>query len=138
MESYHLPVCHAGTIGGLSELNEMICPPGRQAFNYRTILKDDTLKIALAHPNNTRLQGDRRRRTFLLAVYPSLLVTLTPGYFWYLRCSRSRRAGMPTWTMATISGKCRRKRASLRLSTSPGFVPPYIRPLFCRGVGPFR
>ena len=28
--------------------------------------------------------GDRRRTTFLLAVYPSLLVTLTPGYFWYL------------------------------------------------------
>lgn len=84
MESYHLPVCHAGTIGGLSNLNEMVCPPGRQAFNYHTILKDGTLKIALAHPGNTRLQGDRRRTTFLLAVYPSLLVTLTPGYFWYL------------------------------------------------------
>ena len=53
-------------------------------FNYHTILKDDTLKIALAHPDNTRLKGDRRRTTFLLAVYPSLLITLTPGYFWYL------------------------------------------------------
>ncbi|WP_407048068.1 aromatic ring-hydroxylating dioxygenase subunit alpha [Methyloraptor flagellatus] len=84
MESYHLPVCHSGTIGGLSKLNEMICPPGRKAFNYHTILKDDTLKIAIAHPDNTRLQGDRRRTTFLLAVYPSLLITLTPGYFWYL------------------------------------------------------
>ena len=84
MESYHLPVCHAGTIGGLSKLDEMICPPGRRSFNYHTILKDDTLKIALAHPNNTRMKGDRRRTTFLLAVYPSLLVTLTPGYFWYL------------------------------------------------------
>ena len=84
MESYHLPVCHAGTIGGLSKLEEMVCPPGRPAFNYHTILKDDTLKIALAHPDNTRLKGDRRRTTFLLAVYPSLLVTLTPGYFWYL------------------------------------------------------
>lgn len=84
MESYHLPVCHSGTIGGLSKLNEMICPPGRKAFNYHTILKDDTLKIAVAHPDNTRLQGERRRTTFLLAVYPSLLITLTPGYFWYL------------------------------------------------------
>ena len=27
---------------------------------------------------------ERRRTTFLLAVYPSLLITLTPGYFWYL------------------------------------------------------
>ena len=84
MESYHLPVCHAGTIGGLSRLDEMVCPPGRPAFNFHTILKDDTLKIALAHPSNTRMKGDRRRTTFLLAVYPSLLVTLTPGYFWYL------------------------------------------------------
>jgi phenylpropionate dioxygenase-like ring-hydroxylating dioxygenase large terminal subunit len=84
MESYHLPVCHAGTIGKLSKLEEMVCPPGLAAFNYHTILKDDSLKIALAHPNNTRMKGDRRRTTFLLAVYPSLLVTLTPGYFWYL------------------------------------------------------
>ena len=84
MESYHLPVCHSGTIGGLSRLEDMICPPGQRAFNYHTILKDDTLKIALAHPDNTRLKGDRRRTTFLLAIYPSLLITLTPGYFWYL------------------------------------------------------
>lgn len=84
MESYHLPVCHAGTIGGLSKLEEMICPPGLPGFNYHTILKDDTLKIALAHPENTRMKGDERRTTYLLAIYPSLLITLTPGYFWYL------------------------------------------------------
>lgn len=84
MESYHLPVCHRGTIGGLSRLEEMICPPGLPAFNYHTILKDDRLKIALAHPENTRIQGERRRTTYLLAIYPSLMITLTPGYFWYL------------------------------------------------------
>ncbi|WP_457774738.1 aromatic ring-hydroxylating oxygenase subunit alpha [Phycobium rhodophyticola] len=84
MESYHLPVCHAGTIGGLSKLEEMVCPPGEPAFNYHTILKDDQLRIAMAHPKNDRLQGDMRRTTFLLAIYPSLLITLTPGYFWYL------------------------------------------------------
>ena len=84
MESYHLPVCHAGTIGGLSRLDEMICPPGEPAFNYHTILKDDSLKIAMAHEKNTRLKGERRRMTYLLAIYPNLLITLTPGYFWYL------------------------------------------------------
>ena len=84
MESYHLPVCHAGTIGGLSKLDEMICPPGRKAFNYHTILKDESLRIAMAHPSNDRLKGDERRTTFLLAIYPSLMITLTPGYFWYL------------------------------------------------------
>ncbi len=84
MESYHLPVCHAGTIGGLSKLEEMVCPPGEDAFNYHTILKDETLRIALAHPDNTRMVGDRRRMTYLIAIYPSLMITLTPGYFWYL------------------------------------------------------
>lgn len=84
MESYHLPVCHAGTIGGLSKLEDMVCPPGEESFNYHTILKDDSLRIAMAHDNNTRLKGDERRTTFLLAIYPSLLITLTPGYFWYL------------------------------------------------------
>lgn len=84
MESYHLPVCHAGTIGGLSKLEEMVCPPGLPAFNYHTILKDDSLRIAMAHPSNDRLHGVERRTTFLLALYPSLLITLTPGYFWYL------------------------------------------------------
>lgn len=84
MESYHLPVCHAGTIGGLSKLEEMNCPAGEETFNYHTILKDDSLRIAMAHPSNTRMSGERRRTTFLLAIYPSLLITLTPGYFWYL------------------------------------------------------
>ena len=85
MESYHLPVCHAGTIGGLSKLEEMVCPPGLDAFNYHWILKEADFKLACAHPTNTRIEGeDRRRTTYLLAIYPSLLITLTPGYFWYL------------------------------------------------------
>ena len=62
----------------------MICPSGEDAFNYHTILKDESLTIAMAHPSNTRMEGDRRRTTYLLAIYPSLMITLTPGYFWYL------------------------------------------------------
>ena len=85
MESYHLPVCHAGTIGGLSKLEDMVCPPGRPTFNYHTILKDESLRIAMAHPTkNDRLKGEERRTTYLLALYPSLMITLTPGYFWYI------------------------------------------------------
>lgn len=85
MESYHLPVCHAGTIGGLSKLADMVCPPGRPAYNYHTILKDESLRIAMAHPTkNDRLKGEERRTTYLLALYPSLMITLTPGYFWYI------------------------------------------------------
>lgn len=84
MESYHLPVCHGGTIGGRVKLEEMTCPPGHEAFNYHWILKDPDFFLSNAHPANTRLTGERRRTTYLLAIYPSLMITLTPGYFWYL------------------------------------------------------
>ena len=84
MESYHLPVCHAGTIGGHVDLLKMSCPEGLPAFNFHSILKNDALDLALAHPANMRLQGDQRRTTWLLSVYPSLMITLSPGYFWYL------------------------------------------------------
>ena len=84
MESYHLPMCHRGTIGGQVDLLKMTCPEGSEAFNYHFILKNDDLDLALAHPTNTALQGDERRTTWLLAIYPSLMITLTPGYFWYL------------------------------------------------------
>lgn len=84
MESYHLPVCHAGTIGGASDLAEMTCPEGEEAFNYHWIVKNDSVPLALAHPTNTRLTGEARRVTWLITIYPALLITLTPGYFWYL------------------------------------------------------
>jgi nitrite reductase/ring-hydroxylating ferredoxin subunit len=84
MESYHLPVCHAGTIGGSVDLLQMTCPTGTPAFNYHFITKNDTIPLSLAHPSNTALVGDQRRITWLLSIYPALLITLTPGYFWYL------------------------------------------------------
>jgi phenylpropionate dioxygenase-like ring-hydroxylating dioxygenase large terminal subunit len=84
MESYHLPVCHSGTIGGSVDLMKMTCPEGSPAFNYHFIVKNDTIPLSLAHPSNTTLVGDQRRLTWLLSIYPSLMITLTPGYFWYL------------------------------------------------------
>lgn len=84
MESYHLPVCHAATVGPYSKLEEMECPPGLKTFNYHWITKEASLAIGNAHPTNTRLEGKWRKTTALLALYPSHLITLTPGYFWYL------------------------------------------------------
>lgn len=84
MESYHLPVCHADTIGHTVDLMKMTCPEGLPAFNYHHIIKNDALDLTLAHPTNTTLQGDDRRTTWLISIYPSLLITLSPGYFWYL------------------------------------------------------
>lgn len=84
MESYHLPMLHRATVGPHSRLDEMECPPGLPAFNYHWITKEASLPIGNAHPNNTRLLGQWRKTTALLAIYPTHLVTLTPGYFWYL------------------------------------------------------
>ncbi|MCI3207804.1 MULTISPECIES: SRPBCC family protein [Pandoraea] len=84
MESYHLPMLHRATVGPHSKLEEMECPPGLAAFNYHWITKEASLPIGNAHPDNTRLEGHWRKTTALLAIYPTHLVTLTPGYFWYL------------------------------------------------------
>jgi len=84
MESYHLPVCHAGTIGGFVKLEEMTCPPSGATYNYHWILKNPDAPLTNAHPSNTSLTGDMRRTTVLLTIYPALMITLTPGYFWYL------------------------------------------------------
>lgn len=84
MESYHLPMLHRSTVGPHSKLEEMECPPGLPAFNYHWITKEASLPIGNAHPDNTRLEGHWRRTTALLAIYPNHLITLTPGYFWYL------------------------------------------------------
>jgi choline monooxygenase len=84
MESYHLPTLHRGTIGPASKIEEMECPPGFETFNYHWLTKDASLPIGNAHPTNTTLEGDWRRTVALLAIYPTQLVSLTPGYFWYL------------------------------------------------------
>lgn len=84
MESYHLPMLHRATVGPHSKLEEMECPPGYPAFNYHWITKEASLPIGNAHPDNHRLTGHWRKTTALLAIYPTHLITLTPGYFWYL------------------------------------------------------
>jgi phenylpropionate dioxygenase-like ring-hydroxylating dioxygenase large terminal subunit len=84
MESYHLPMLHRATVGPHSKLEEMACPPGLPAFNYHWITKEASLPIGNAHPDNTRLAGHWRKTTAILAIYPTHLITLTPGYFWYL------------------------------------------------------
>lgn len=87
MESYHLPTLHRATIGPASKIDEMDCPPGFDTFNYHWITKDASLPIGNAHPDNTTLQGDWRRTVALMSIYPTQLISLTPGYFWYLLLS---------------------------------------------------
>jgi phenylpropionate dioxygenase-like ring-hydroxylating dioxygenase large terminal subunit len=84
MESYHLPICHRATVGPYTGLGEVDCPPGDPAFNIHWFPKDEGLALGNAHPGNTRLTGKQRKTSALISIYPSHLVTLTPGYFWYL------------------------------------------------------
>jgi choline monooxygenase len=87
MESYHLPTLHRATIGPASKMEEMDCPPGFDTFNYHWITKDASLAIGNAHPGNTALEGHWRKTVALMSIYPTQLVSLTPGYFWYLLLS---------------------------------------------------
>ena len=41
-------------------------------------------------------------------------------------------------TTATTSARSRKEEGLENAFAFPGFVPAYIRPLFCRGIGPFR
>ena len=84
MESYHLFKLHKATVGPHSRVEDMECPPGGETFNYHWLTKDSSLAIGNAHPDNRHLEGDWRRTTALVTIYPSQMVTLTPGYFWYL------------------------------------------------------
>ena len=45
------------------KLEDMICPPGLPAFVYHTMFKDEELRIAMAHPLNIRLKGERATHT---------------------------------------------------------------------------
>ena len=52
------------------------------------------------------------------------------------RVPRSR-ASRPS-TTATTSARWRKDEGCANAFDFPGFVPAYVRPLFCRGIGPFR
>ncbi|MBT6512022.1 MAG: Rieske 2Fe-2S domain-containing protein, partial [Rhodospirillaceae bacterium] len=84
MESYHLFQLHGPTIGNQSKVSEMDMPPGGATFNYHWITKESEFALANAHPDCSYLEGEWRRTTALVTVYPGHMITITPGYFWYL------------------------------------------------------
>ena len=84
MESYHLPICHRATVGPYTGLDGVETVPGEPHFNIHWFPKEEGLAIGTAHPANKRMKGRERTTSAILSIYPSHLVTLTPGYFWYL------------------------------------------------------
>jgi urocanate hydratase len=54
------------------------------------------------------------------------------------RCSTSRKMGVPTVDYGNNIRQVAKDEGVENAFDFPGFVPAYIRPLFCRGIGPFR
>ena len=54
------------------------------------------------------------------------------------RCSISTRTGVPTLDYGNNIRQMAMDEGVDDAFDFPGFVPAYIRPLFCRGIGPFR
>ena len=54
------------------------------------------------------------------------------------RCSRCKRKARSLSITGTTFARRQKKPASKNAFDIPGFVPEYIRPLFCEGKGPFR
>ena len=53
------------------------------------------------------------------------------------RCWPSH-AGVPTFDYGNNIRQMAKEEGVADAFDFPGFVPAYIRPLFCRGIGPFR
>ena len=83
----------------------------------------------------TLAQWDRMRGRAIRRRWPP--PRANPWRDMFRRCWSSRPRAWRSSTTATISVRWPWMRAS-RSFDFPGFVPAYIRPLFCRGIGPFR
>ena len=54
------------------------------------------------------------------------------------RCSLSTQQGIPTFDYGNNIRQMAKDEGCTNAFDFPGFVPAYVRPLFCRGIGPFR
>ena len=85
MEGYHLPVAHKATVGAWFPVDETRFPDQIfEAFTYQTFSKTVDTKYGVAHPDNTRLEGDWRHRSVMPTVFPCHMYVLAPDHLWYL------------------------------------------------------
>jgi hypothetical protein len=54
------------------------------AFTYQFFTKSADARVGVAHPDNTRLQGEARRTAILPTVFPAHMYALAPDHVWYL------------------------------------------------------
>jgi choline monooxygenase len=85
MDSYHIHRVHKNSFGQYGSFEDLTCLfPGGDAFAYHYIQETDNRNASTAHADNTWLQGDDRRRTYLINIFPGQVIQLQPDMLWYL------------------------------------------------------
>ncbi|MBT8077628.1 MAG: Rieske 2Fe-2S domain-containing protein [Gammaproteobacteria bacterium] len=85
MDVYHLHRVHADSFGKYGGFEQSTCFfPGNDYFCYHYVQEDGSEHSVAAHPDNERLQGEDRHRTWLINLFPSHTVQLQPDLLWYL------------------------------------------------------
>lgn len=85
MEGYHLPVAHRKTLGGHFPVRETrFADKIHKNFTLQTFAKKQSAWVGNAHPANKKLQGEKRRTSVLVTVYPSHMYSLAPDHLWHL------------------------------------------------------
>jgi len=86
MDAYHIHRVHAKSFGAHGKSEEFTTLfPGGPAFTYHHVDKESSnTGWGNAHPDNSWLKGDYRKRIMLLCVYPAHTIQLQPDMLWYL------------------------------------------------------
>lgn len=84
MESYHLFQLHKSSVGKFAPRNEMVCPPGEDAYNIHWLIKKTGTPTGNVLSANTHLTDEWRSTSVQITVYPAHLITIQPDHLWYL------------------------------------------------------
>lgn len=86
MEGYHLPVAHKASVGRFFPVDKTRFTDGNPdpAFTFQFFSKTEDAPVGVAHPTNTRLEGEQRLTSILPTIFPSHMYALAPDHLWYL------------------------------------------------------
>jgi phenylpropionate dioxygenase-like ring-hydroxylating dioxygenase large terminal subunit len=83
METYHLFQVHRTSLGTQEPIGAATGFDASDAYSIQRTVKYDDSPRGHAHPANTVLDGEWRRTTVVLCVFPALLLILCPDHLWY-------------------------------------------------------
>ncbi len=83
IESYHVFVVHAATFATDGKMpTDYVCGPDMAWATCHWGTRTGGEGRSIAHASNTALEGDWRRTTVVVCVFPNHLITLAPDYLW--------------------------------------------------------